>query len=83
LFVEHDNKYFNPGMTAACQLLTEHRSIGSCDACAFRNLCLGGCMGLALDHAGTVYGVDDFCQYRKTVYSRAFDKLLMRAEQGG
>lgn len=78
-----DELMASPGMTAACDLLTERRTIGSCGACAFRNLCQGGCMGLALDHAGTVYGVDDFCQYRKTVYSRAFDKLLKRAEQGG
>ena len=73
----------SPGMTTACRLLTERRTIGPCGACTFRNLCQGGCMGLALDHTGTVYGVDDFCQYRKTAYSQAFDRLRLRSELGG
>ena len=71
----------SPGMAAACRLLVERRTIGTCGACTFRNLCQGGCMGLAMDHTGDVQNVDDFCQYRKSVYVRAFDELLVRSEE--
>jgi radical SAM protein with 4Fe4S-binding SPASM domain len=72
----------SPGMAAACRLLVERRTIGTCGACTFHNLCQGGCMGLAMDHTGDVRNVDDFCQYRKSAYVRAFDELLIRSEEG-
>lgn len=65
------------GMARFCDILdNRRRKIGECVACSWRNLCQGGCMGIALDHKGTVWDRDLFCDYRKDAYRRAFDRLL-------
>ena len=64
-------------MTGVCRALPERRQkIEKCVACTWRNLCQAGCMGQALDHRGTIWDTDNFCDYRKRAYKEAFDKIL-------
>lgn len=53
--------------------------IKRCAACDWRNFCQSGCMGQALDHKGTIWDTDNFCDYRKGRYRKAFDKILNKA----
>lgn len=70
------------GLAEVCAALTERRRrIPECAACHWRNLCQAGCMGQALDHRGTIWGRDDFCDYRRHAYQEAFDGILQR--EGG
>ncbi|MEA2014253.1 MAG: PqqD family peptide modification chaperone [Thermodesulfobacteriota bacterium] len=58
-------------------MLTERRSrIEKCALCPWRNLCQSGCMGQTLEHKGTVWDTDDFCDYRREEYSKAFERIL-------
>lgn len=71
----------HPGLATVCAALTERRQrIPECAACHWRNLCQAGCMGQALDHRGTIWGRDDFCDYRRQEYKDAFDGILQREE---
>ncbi|MCP4104509.1 MAG: radical SAM protein [Desulfobacteraceae bacterium] len=64
-------------MAMICDALATRRNkIEKCSGCHWRNFCQGGCMGQALDHKGTIWDVDDFCEYRKKVYKEAFDRIL-------
>jgi radical SAM protein with 4Fe4S-binding SPASM domain len=64
-------------MRETCSSLVRRRtSIGRCASCLWQNLCQAGCMGQALDNTGTIWGVDDFCNYRQQAYAEAFDKIL-------
>jgi len=63
-------------MQKTCGLLTERiRKIADCAACSWRNFCQAGCMGDALEDAGTVWDKGRFCAYRKMLYEKAFCKL--------
>ncbi len=65
-------------MTGLVQSLNNRRrEIEKCAVCNWRNLCQAGCMGQALDHKGTIWDTDDFCDYRKGAYKAAFDRILM------
>ncbi len=65
-------------MAMVCDALASRRNkIEKCSKCHWRNFCQGGCMGQALDYKGTIWGVDDFCEYRKRAYKEAFDKILV------
>ncbi|KPA09153.1 Radical SAM domain-containing protein [Candidatus Magnetomorum sp. HK-1] len=67
-------------MKEVCNILSNRRySIDKCRCCSFRNLCQAGCMGQALDHCDNVMATDNFCQYRKKAYAKAFDHLLNMA----
>jgi len=69
--------FSSPPMHSVCQALTERRQkIDKCAACTWRNLCQSGCMALALEHKGTIWDTDDFCEYRKKLYEEAFDRIL-------
>ena len=64
-------------MSELCGMLVQRRSgIDVCSQCNWRNLCQAGCMGLALEHKGTIWDTDDFCDYRKRAYKEAFDRIL-------
>lgn len=64
-------------MSGVCRALSERRQkIKKCAPCTWRNLCQAGCMGQALDHKGTIWDTDDFCDYRKRAYGEAFDRIL-------
>jgi radical SAM protein with 4Fe4S-binding SPASM domain len=64
-------------MKMVCGMLTERRSkIEKCALCPWRNLCQAGCMGQAMEHKGTIWDTDDFCDYRREEYRKAFDKIL-------
>lgn len=66
-------------MKRICGILTERRvKIEKCSQCPWRNLCQAGCMGQALEHTGTLWDTDEFCDYRKEAYARAFDRILSR-----
>lgn len=69
----------HPALAGACAALTGRRErIDECAACHWRNLCQAGCMGQALDHRGTIWGRDDFCDYRREAFRDAFDRILQR-----
>jgi radical SAM protein with 4Fe4S-binding SPASM domain len=71
-------------MRQVCHSLVARRStIGRCASCLWRNLCQAGCMGQALDNAGTIEAVDDFCRYRQKVYAEAFDLILAQESRTG
>jgi radical SAM protein with 4Fe4S-binding SPASM domain len=73
--------FFGAPMEAICQALTERRhKIEKCATCNWRNLCQSGCMALALEHKGTIWDTDDFCEYRKKLYQEAFDRILALQE---
>lgn len=64
-------------MAAVCKSLVARRvKIEKCSDCCWRNLCQAGCMGQALDHTGSIWETDHFCDYRKRAYQEAFDKIL-------
>jgi radical SAM protein with 4Fe4S-binding SPASM domain len=64
-------------MVRTVKALAERREkIEKCAACPWRNLCQAGCMGQALDGAGTVWDPDLFCDYRQQAYRQAFHKIL-------
>lgn len=64
-------------MSEICENLSYRREkIGHCNRCHFKNLCQGGCMGLAMDQKGTILDTDNFCEYRKRIYRKAFDAIL-------
>jgi len=64
-------------MKMVCGMLTERRSkIEKCALCPWRNLCQAGCMGQTLEHKGTIWDTDDFCDYRREEYRKAFEKIL-------
>jgi radical SAM protein with 4Fe4S-binding SPASM domain len=64
-------------MESVCKALSDRRvKIKKCEPCHWRNLCQGGCMGLALDHKEIIWDTDDFCDYRKRAYQELFDKIL-------
>jgi len=54
----------------------------ACRRCAWKGLCQAGCPALALDHAGSVRGVDRFCAVRQGAYREAFHGLLARQAPG-
>lgn len=65
-------------MREACQSLVRRRfAIEPCAACLWQNLCQAGCMGQALDNAGTIWAVDDFCAFRQQAYRETFDRILV------
>lgn len=67
-----------------CHSLDNRRyTIEECEACLWRSLCQAGCMGLALDHTGTIWEKDHFCTYRKDAYRKAFDRLLLGKKPSG
>ena len=71
-------------MAGICRALTDRRlEIDRCAACTWRNLCQSGCMGLALEHKGTIWDTDDFCGYRQKLYREAFDRILSLPDHGG
>lgn len=64
-------------MAKVCDSLANRRvKIKKCAACNWRNLCQSGCMGQALDHKGSIWDTDNFCDYRKRRYEEVFDKIL-------
>ncbi|CAN2040025.1 Radical SAM protein [Candidatus Magnetomoraceae bacterium gMMP-15] len=64
-------------MAKNCQNLSERRNkIDKCASCKWRNFCQAGCMGQALDHKGTIWNTDDYCDYRRKAYKEAFDGFL-------
>ena len=68
-------------MSSLCNTLSKRKStIEDCKPCSWRSLCQGGCMGQALEHKGTIWERDDFCDYRKEAYGKAFDKILNKAD---
>lgn len=70
-------------MGAVCRALTERRErIAGCVSCTWKNLCQSGCMGLAMEHRGTIWDTDDFCAYRKRLYREAFDRILSLPDHG-
>jgi radical SAM protein with 4Fe4S-binding SPASM domain len=54
--------------------------ISTCRNCMWKNFCLSGCMGKALHHAGTIWGTDQFCEFRKTLYEKAVLKMANKKE---
>ena len=70
-------------MAELCRALVERPiKVERCASCLWRNLCQGGCMGLALEHKGTIWDTDDFCNYRQKCYREAFDRILALQEDG-
>jgi radical SAM protein with 4Fe4S-binding SPASM domain len=66
-------------MKRICGILAERRfAIEKCSQCPWRNLCQAGCMGQALEHRGTVWDTDAFCDYRREAYTQAFERILSR-----
>jgi mycofactocin biosynthetic radical S-adenosylmethionine protein MftC len=64
-------------MLKLCSTLLERRTkILRCAECLWRNLCQAGCMGQALDHCGTIWDTDHFCDFRNKAYQNAFDRIL-------
>jgi radical SAM protein with 4Fe4S-binding SPASM domain len=64
-------------MVRLCRTLLERRTkIERCSGCLWQNLCQAGCMGQALDHHGTIWHTDHFCDFRKKAYKDAFDRIL-------
>lgn len=64
-------------MKNICMSLSDRRNkIARCTSCRWQNFCQGGCMGQALDHKGTIWDTDDFCDYRKKAYENAFNTIL-------
>jgi radical SAM protein with 4Fe4S-binding SPASM domain len=49
--------------------------IEACRACDWRSLCRSGCMALARDHRGSIWGVDHHCGLRKNLYLKAFQRV--------
>lgn len=77
-----EDLFFGTPMKMVCQALTERRQeIERCAACTWRNLCQSGCMALALEHKGTIWDTDDFCEYRKKRYKEAFDRILAHEDE--
>ena len=70
-------------MSDICAALTKRRLvIERCASCPWRNLCQSGCMALALEHKGTIWDTDDFCDYRQKLYEEAFDRILALEDEG-
>ena len=68
-------------MSTLCNTLSKRKdTIEDCKPCNWRSLCQGGCMGQALEQKGTIWDRDDFCDYRKEAYGKAFDKILNKAD---
>ena len=68
-------------MSSLCNTLSKRKdTIKDCKPCSWRSLCQGGCMGQALEQKGTIWDRDDFCDYRKEAYGKAFDKILHKAD---
>lgn len=66
-------------MKMVCKALTERRNrIEKCSGCNWKNFCQSGCMGQALDHKGTIWDTDDYCDYRLKAYRKAFKKILSK-----
>jgi len=82
---QHLNDLFQSrGMKAICRALVDRRQrIDKCARCTWRNLCQAGCMGLALEHKGTIWDTDDFCEYREKLYREAFDRILATEDGDG
>jgi radical SAM protein with 4Fe4S-binding SPASM domain len=67
-------------MKRLCRSVSGRRvKIKKCAICDWRNFCQAGCMGEALEHQGTIWDSDNFCDYRKTAYKETFDKILRSA----
>ncbi len=49
--------------------------IASCRECDWQHFCQGGCAGMALNAAGTVWSTDGYCSIRKKMYQNIFEKL--------
>ena len=74
----------SPGWKGIVRTLSARRdTIETCAACLWKNLCQGGCMGLACDRHGTVWATDDFCAFRKKAYAWAFEKILSHPVPSG
>lgn len=54
--------------------------ISKCSKCMWKNFCLGGCMGEALQHTGTIWETDQFCEFRKKLYEKAVLKMTHKKE---
>jgi radical SAM protein with 4Fe4S-binding SPASM domain len=66
-------------MNGVCKALQDRRSkIEKCANCTWINLCQTGCMGQAMDHKGTLWDTDHFCEFRQKAYKQTFDKLIKR-----
>lgn len=71
-------------MARICGVLANRRKdIPRCAACLWNNFCQAGCMGMALDHKGTVMDTDRFCAYRKKIYGAAFRKIIRHTASQG
>ncbi len=67
-------------MAELCGILLERRTkLEPCSRCEWASLCQAGCMGQAVDHRGTPWDTDLFCDCRKKAYRHAFDRVLQRA----
>jgi radical SAM protein with 4Fe4S-binding SPASM domain len=84
VFTDSVDKLFSSApMQEVCGALAERRiRIKRCSNCVWRNLCQGGCMAMALEHKGTIWETDDFCDYRQKVYREAFDRILSLTDDG-
>jgi len=66
-----------------CRMLEHrHTRIPGCSVCSWRGFCQAGCPGQALEHSGSVPGVDGFCDFRKRAYREVFQGILERHTQG-
>ena len=71
-------------MIRICRALSERRNlIDECAVCPWKNFCQAGCMGQALDDAGTLLATDTFCDYRKKAYAEVFDGFIEKFVQDG
>jgi len=48
--------------------------IQKCRECMWKNFCLSGCMGVAIDHVGTIWDTDEFCDLRIKLYEESVIK---------
>ena len=77
-----ENIFCSGPMQRVCEILVMRRSkIDRCAICNWRNLCQSGCMAMALEHKGTIWDTDDFCEYRKKLYRKAFDRILAHQDK--
>jgi radical SAM protein with 4Fe4S-binding SPASM domain len=69
--------FFSEKMSEMCDVLGFRKEkITGCRICQWKNFCQAGCMGQALDHRGSIWETDDFCDYRKRAYDKIFRSLL-------